>query len=177
MRKGAGRLMVSITLGNALSLVLPGILVILAFGHFDVTVESLLKSPANLTAVESGVLVAMAGLAGGVIDALRRVTLDQLLPRTSESIYGYLTVENLPLFEAGVENSYKYYTFYANLAFAALILLLVRLTTGARGPVDAALVITTLVVGYAAKVQHGWFLAFANGFIEVEKRHQEKGGP
>lgn len=166
--------MVRLGWGTFLGIVLPGIPVLVGLARLEPKIAAILATPEGVGVTTGVGLLLLTTLAGGVLDAVRRCLIDVLMPPTEGSIFQNLTVANLPLFEAGVENSYRYYAFYANLALGVLFLFLVRLASGDRGVWDVLLVITGLIAVLAARAQYRFYLRFANGFIAEEQRRRTR---
>lgn len=193
------RIMVTLAWGNVLSLILPGLLTVYALRYWVGPIERILRTPESLTVAGGFYLLTIAALAGGVIEGFRRVFIDFALPEVmkkahpgrdetqrsasddpsagsgTDGVFAFLTPGNLALFEAGVENSYKYYAFYSNLSVAILGLLAARLVQLCTlRPVDGLLVVTVVVLGYAAHLQLGLYKRCQAGFIEVEKQRRKE---
>ena len=157
---------------HILSLLLPGFVAILALRHVNETTNGLLANPSALNLAGGVWLLILALTSGGVIDAVRRAIIDPLISKAkpTEAWSDYLTPENRELFaEEGVQNSYKYYEFYANLALSIMALLAVRLFFGHRDLLDILLAGTVLVLCVAAWNQWGYFVKFIAGFIRSQK--------
>ena len=82
-----------------------------------------------------------------------------------------LKSENLELYERGVQNNYKYVTFYANFAWATGILIISRLHKGDK-PCSAILwllVIATIVLLRGSHVQWTYFVNYLNKIFGERK--------
>lgn len=106
-----------------------------------------------------------AAIAGGVLEALTRVTWEKyVLMRRCEppDVLSRLTVANLPLYERSVDNSYKYVTFYANLAWAALLTAVTAAWKPDLGgaPVACMLLAIALLLLCASFVQWTYFVNY-----------------
>jgi hypothetical protein len=110
-------------------------------------------------------LVMAAALFGEVLGALTRLIWERywLLPHCNPpDALSRLSSENLELYERGVENNYKYVTFYANFAWAVILLIISRLHVGDR-PCSAVmwlLVIVAVVLLRASHVQWTYFVNY-----------------
>ena len=149
--------MVTLRWGDIISILLPGVVALFGLREFVPLLKQMSVSLNNLTLSSGVLLLICAGIAGGVIDALRRVLLEKWLIRVytrlrkrnsalasegivcchndvlcrenpaDRNVFYHLSPQNLPLFESGVENSWRYYVFYCNLGFAVLFALFVRM--------------------------------------------------
>ena len=124
--------MVTLKWGDVLSMVLPGAVALFAVSpYFPLLDERIRKmdQAGTGTALALALLIA-AALAGGILEALTRITWERfwLLRRCpSKDVLPHLTAENVELYERGVQGSYKWVTFYANFAWAMLLLLISRI--------------------------------------------------
>jgi hypothetical protein len=166
----------------------PGFVTVLALSHVETTTKYLLANPTMLNAAGAVWLLAIAIVSGGVVDAIRRTVVDRLIVRLKpiEPWQNYLTPQNRELFaEEGVQNSYKYYEFYANFALSIVALLALRRFGGPlqlwpvfKRPthlppvelLDVLLAGTLLALCGAAWTQWGYFVDFIAGFITSQKK-------
>jgi len=168
--------MVQVAWGNVLSVFLPGVVVLFAMQWIETPFAPLFARPAKLSATSAACLVVLATLAGGILEALRRCTFDVFMGRTINTerpgIFEFLTPENHAMYQTGVENSYKYYTFYGNLIWAFVFLVCVRLYYRVAGPVDLLFLAIVVVLGRAAWLQYLAFERRIDGFIAEERRRR-----
>ena len=124
--------MVSFKPGDVLSTLLPGAVALVAVSPFFPTLGKQVDEPNNIGAVTGVALLIAAGLAGGVLEAFTRVVWERRLIRWSPSYnaLGSLTPDTLELYERAVQGNYKYATFYANFAWATVLLLVSRAIAG-----------------------------------------------
>ncbi len=119
-------------------------------------------------------LVMAAVLFGEVLGAVTRLVWERywLLPHCNPpDALSKLSSENLELYERGVENNYKYVTFYANFAWAVILLIISRLHAGDR-PCSAVmwlLVIVAVVLLRASHVQWTYFVNYLKNGSNVHK--------
>lgn len=122
--------MVSLKTGDVLSTLIPGSLALYAVFPHVPFLKTLFADLTNATAVMGIMMLIAACLAGGVLEAFTRIGWECWLQKRVEppAIYQYLkdSSHNLDLFELAVQSSYKYATFYANLAWAVVVLLIAR---------------------------------------------------
>ena len=171
--------------GDFIALVLPGAVVLLSLQQFIPTINKLLQDP-NAIKVPGGLfLLAAAALAGGILEAIRRVVIDELLvnrlrsfrpvPNDAErSMFYYLTSQTITVFNNAVDSSYKYYSFYANLALALLLTVLARWVTKPRW-FDLVLIAAAAGLFGAAFIQYRYFKTFVRDFTARQKTEIEKG--
>lgn len=125
----------SLKWGDALSMVLPGLVALLAVGPYVPTLNSWLS---NLAEAKLGVLAALAVsamAAGGMLEAITRVLWAELFNKFRRVRVDALSVlgENhdyLDLYERGVQVAYKWTTFYTNMGTAMAMVLMSRLHQG-----------------------------------------------
>jgi hypothetical protein len=168
----------TVTWGNLLALLLPGIVFILGVSGMQPQLRDLAEHPDKLSAALVTVLLMCAALVGGIADAARRITTEILLTPLRGNPYEYITPDNLKVWEAGVENSYRYYTFYANLAVVGFAVVLTRLigrfvgALPAVGPTELFLLLGSGALEYAGRVQYQCFSGFVDGFVAGEKHRR-----
>lgn len=166
----------TITWGNLMALLLPGLVLILSAGALETRLGVLLSFPNAITASTGTLLLMLAVLMGGIVDGLRRITTEKTLGKLPEDIYAALTPDNLKVWESGVENSYRYYTFYANLALVGFLGFVIRMIAWFLGRLpeglglaDGMLLIGGGVMEYASRVQYSYFDGFCRGFVKSEE--------
>jgi hypothetical protein len=118
--------MVSLKWGDILSTLLPGAVALVALSPFFPTLARQIDHPKEIGPAAGVALLMAAALAGGILEAWTRVTWEKywLAWRCpSPDVLSHLNEKNQELYERGVESSYKYAIFYANLAWAILLLL------------------------------------------------------
>jgi hypothetical protein len=172
--------MVSLKWGDVLSTLFPGIVVLFAISpYFPSLHEKILKID-QTSATFGVVLLIGACLAGGVLGAITRILWEPfwLVKRCSvpHGVMKNITSENKDLYERLVENSYKYVTFYANLAWAVIILFCTRIQQGGRLFSGAALILTLTIIILirASHVQWSYYVKSMKQFYSEESQHAEK---
>ena len=164
--------MVPLKLGDALSLLLPGAVVLYA-------VTPYLESDPTWAGIENGVIASFAMLIaaavfGGVLEAFTRVTWERYIlnkwcpsPNILPSLGKH--PRRIDLYDRGVQGSYKFATFYANLAWAVLIVMLAR-----GGQVGCPwLVLFILVAGLLLWTSYVQWTYFVNYLKQVFERNTE----
>jgi hypothetical protein len=156
--------MVSLKWGEVLSTLLPGTVVLYAISPH---IEWLDQRLGNLDSLQIGgglALLIMAALAGGALEAITRISWEKYLVkccRPSVDVLSRLDSTNLELYERGVQSSYKYVTFYANLAWATVIFLFSRYIIASRQILWAVLLIVLIVILLRASyVQWTYFVNY-----------------
>jgi fluoride ion exporter CrcB/FEX len=153
--------MVSLKWGDVLSTLLPGAVALFAVAPYFPTlkrwIDNLDKSGPSIGVV----LLIAAALAGGVLEAVTRITWEKFLSKKYPlgDVLCNLTPVNVDLYERGVQSSYKYATFYANFAGALALLYLSRLIQGASGCSLGSVMLgcTILILLVASYVQWGYY--------------------
>jgi multisubunit Na+/H+ antiporter MnhG subunit len=173
--------MVSLKWGDVLSLLLPGVVALFAISpYFPALYERVLKID-QASSTFGVVLLVGAAIAGGVLGAFTRIVWEpfwlmrrhRVPPEVMKRVK-----ENKDLYERLVENSYKYVTFYANLAWATIILCATRIQQGMswHGGGTVILVLTIIILVIASHVQWSYYVKSMNQFYSegelpnVEKR-------
>lgn len=155
--------MLTLKWGEVLSTLLPGAVAVLAVAPAFPFLDSLIRNIDNVT-VGGGVALLMASaLAGGVLEAITRVTWERhFLVRfcRAPSVLHRLTPDNLELYERGVQSSYKYVTFYANFAVALLVLMGSRWLTGRRNWGNVVIFLSAAVLLHASSVQWRYYVNY-----------------
>lgn len=174
--------MVSLRWGDAMAVILPGSVALLALAPLSPALIGLLEALPDVSFTVGFVLLIAAALAGGVLEALTRIVVERLyihgvkIPARSVSLPNgnkipprdvevleritlpkyRVTAENLPIYDRGVQASYKYFSFYSNAALATLFLLLSRWAE-ASWPQNVMLWAVMVVLFRAAYVQLGYY--------------------
>lgn len=157
--------MVSLKWGNVISTLLPGALALFAVAGFFPAFYAHIYDIEKISATFGIVLLMAAALMGGLLEALTRVIWERfwLLPHCKpHDALRTLKAENLELYERAVESNYKYVTFYANFAWATLLLLGSRLHSGDK-PCSAViwlLAIASMALLRASHVQWTYFVNY-----------------
>src|SRR5438876_11733039 len=102
---------------TVISTLLPGALALFAIAAFFPSFNARVHDIENIGATFGIVLLMVAALTGGVLEAVTRTIWERfwLLPHCKPpDALTNLRSENLELYERGVETSYKYVTFYSN---------------------------------------------------------------
>ena len=164
--------MVSLRWADVLSTLLPGSLALRVVAPHIPPLAVLLDN-INAVTISSGVAFLGAGaLAGGLLEAITRLTWERwVLQRVCKSPDALISLGKDPskidLYERGVQNSYKYSTFYANFAWATLML------PFARSQLRLADVILALACGTlllcASYVQWTYFVNYLKRVFVEEK--------
>jgi hypothetical protein len=124
--------MVSLKWGDVLSTLLPGSLALFSIAPFFPSLNKVMLNLEKVSPIEGFALLIASTLAGGVLEAFTRITWEKLLVWLHPpcDALSNLNSTNLDLYERGVQSSYKYVTFYANFAWAMIVLLVGRVSTG-----------------------------------------------
>ena len=155
--------MVSLKWGDVLSILPPGALVVFAVSQHVELFGFHIQTLGQITVGTGTALLIFSVLAGGILAAITRVSWERWLIRRCHvdfDVLGALTAGNLALYERGVQSSYKYVTFYANFAWAILVLLaslLVKTPSAALGTVLTVIVAILLRASY---VQWTYFVNY-----------------
>lgn len=177
--------MVRLSWGNVLAIILPGAVGLVGLQYQVALVSDLLSNLGHLTLSGGFSLLLMAAILGGVIDGIRRLLVDEgmlsrfntvrnNLPPAEDSFFYCLDEKWLPVFNTGIDESYRYFCFYSNLSIAILLWVGSRLLVYPVGKADAALIIVALILAGAGYVQYSYFRYFLAAF-EARSR-QELGG-
>jgi hypothetical protein len=156
--------MLSLKWGDVLSTLLPGAVALFAVAPFFPTLQRRIDQIDALSTLSGIMLLIGAALAGGVLEAFTRIAWEPfwLMRRCkpSDALSG-LTADNLELYERGVQSSYKYATFYANFAWATILLLASHLyRQGDLFSIGSALL--TLAIGILLTASHIQWKYFVN---------------
>jgi hypothetical protein len=171
--------MVSLKWGDALSTLLPGALALFALAGFFPALDARIHNVEQIGTTLGIILLMGAALTGGVLEAFTRVVWERywLIPHCKPvDALKNLRADNLDLYERGVQSSYKYVTFYANFAWATVILILSRLHKGDK-PCSAILwllVIVAMVLLRGSHVQWTYFVNYLNKVFSERSAHAEE---
>lgn len=171
---------VSLKWGDVLSTLLPGMVALFAIAPYFPALDRKMENLENVGLVDGIALLIAAAFVGGLLEAFTRITWERfwLVKRCRpKDVLGNLSNENIDLYERGVQSSYKYVTFYANSAWAIILLLVSRLHQGVS-PCSIGvflLIIATLIFLFASHVQWTYFVnyqtkVFGKGESDAEKR-------
>ncbi len=174
--------MLSLKWGDILSMLLPGTVAVFALAPYFPLLNNWIHSIDKPT-VGLALLIASA-LAGGVLEAITRVAWEPfwLMKRCKPpDTLSDLNTENLDLYERGVQSSYKYVTFYANLAWATILLLIGRVEyPSTRWSIGTLIVgIVSAVLLRASHMQWKYFVnyqkkVFKRSNLYVEERSTKR---
>lgn len=153
--------MVSLKWGDVLSAVLPGAVAVFAIAPWFPPFWKLVTDINNAQLATGIAFLFASALAGGVLEGMTRVGWEQLLRKWCKSpdVLPKLTPVNLPLYERGVDSSYKYVTFYSNLAHASVILS-VTCAAKSRGGLVLLLAVITALLLIASYVQWTYYVNY-----------------
>lgn len=165
--------MISLKWGDVLSTFLPGVVALFALVPFFPGLSRLNQLNEITTAEGIGALIA-AAIIGSILEAVTRVTWEKywLVKKCpSKDILSNLNSTNVELYERGVQSSYKYVTFYANLAWATCLLLISHFYRGGgmcslRPFILAALIILLL---RASHVQWKYYVNYQNKVFQIKE--------
>lgn len=155
--------MLSLKWGDVLSTLLPGAIVVFALAPSIPQVQRWFD---RIDQIGPGVALLMASvLVGEVLGAITRITWEsKFLVRRhpAKDILPYLREnnQNVALYERGVQSSYKYVTFYANFAWALLILLAINIFEKPKAVVIVSLVALIGLLLRASYVQWTYFVNY-----------------
>ena len=168
--------MVSLKWGDVLSMLLPGAVALFAISpYFPLLDERIRKmdQAGTGTALALALLIA-AALAGGILEALTRITWEKfwLVRRCpSKDVLPHLRADNIELYERGVQGSYKWVTFYANFAWAMILLLISRLqhVPNRCSFANLIIVLSILVLLFASHVQWTYYVNYQTKVIRPKE--------
>jgi len=172
--------MVSLKWGDVLSMLLPGAVALYAIAPyfpqlqerineiFDHTGQSAPGTAFTLT------LLIAAALIGGVLEALTRITWEKfwLVRRCPpKEVLQYLTPHNVELYERGVQASYKWVTFYANFAWAMILLFISRIQhlPNRCSLANFVILLSIVVLLIASHVQWTYYVNYQTKVIRPEE--------
>lgn len=166
--------MLSVKWGDFLSMLLPGAVALFALGAWIPVLDGQLNSIQSIGIAEGFALLIAAALLGGVLEAFTRVTWERYglrKLRRAEPILHKLNSENLELYEHGVQRSYKWVTFYSNLAWATIALLVSRWHRGIAVYSLSTYVLTIIValLLFASYVQWTYYVNYQNAVFGGNK--------
>jgi hypothetical protein len=158
--------MVSLKWGEVLSTLLPGVVVLFALAPHERWLNERLGNLDGISLAGGLSLLILAALAGGVLEAITRISWERFLRRCcrpSVDVLGSLSSTNLELYERGVQSSYKYVTFYANLAWATTIFLFSRFILSSPNAVWIVILIAVIaILLWASYIQWTYFINYQN---------------
>jgi hypothetical protein len=166
--------MVSLKWGDAISVLLPGALALFALAGFFPALDARISNIEQIGTAFGFALLMAAALTGELLGVITRLLWERywLVPHCNPpDALKNLKSENLELYERGVQNNYKYVTFYANFAWATGILIISRLHKGDK-PCSAILwllVIATIVLLRGSHVQWTYFVNYLNKIFGERK--------
>jgi len=155
--------MVSIKWGDVLSTLLPGAVALFAVAQYFPALNGWIQNLNSAgTAVGLALLIGSA-LCGGVLEAFTRIGWERwwLMRRCKppDSLKN-LKLENLELYERGVQGSYKYVTFYANFAWATLLLLIKQMRSNPWSIGSAILLFAAGILLWASHIQWTYYVNY-----------------
>ena len=168
--------MVSLKWGDVLSTLLPGALALFALAGFFPAMDARIQDIEKIGTAFGFVLLMAAALAGELLGVFTRVVWERwwLVPHCNpHDALSNLKSYNLELYERGVQSSYKYVTFYANFAWAVMLLIASRLYKGDR-PSSAIiwfLMIAALVLLRGSHVQWTYFVTYLQKVFPERRNH------
>lgn len=156
--------MVSLKWGDVLSTVLPGSVAVFAVAPMFPPFWALVVDLNNAGLATGIAFLFSAAIAGGFLEGITRVTWDRWITskcKPHDALTG-LNKDNLELYERGVQSSYKYVTFYANLAWAVSMLLVSYMLHSPRPNIVALalLIVSPAVLLDASFVQWTYFVTY-----------------
>jgi hypothetical protein len=160
--------MVSLKWGDALSILLPGALALFAIAPYFPLLEKEIGDFNQIGVAAGTVLLIAAILCGGVLEAWTRIVWEPLwlLPHCKPKVdpLRNLAGQKLEVFEMGVQSSYKWVTFYANFAWATLLLLISREQQGLPPRTSETLLLggAVIILLRASHVQWTYYVEFVN---------------
>jgi hypothetical protein len=167
--------MVSLKWGDVLSTLLPGTVALFAVAPYFPSLNERIHNLDRIGVAGGFALLIASALAGGFLEALTRLTWERfVLVRLCppKDILSNLNAENMDLYERGVQGSYKYATFYANFAWATILLLYARLDHGAA----ICSVPTSLLAGMILMLLLASYVQWTYYVNYQTKVFKEKGG-
>jgi hypothetical protein len=157
--------MVPLKWSDVLSTLLPGAVALYAIAPVFPSLRDRLRNLDGAGTATGLMLLIAAALAGGVLEAITRIAWEPLwLVRRCAPPDALANLEsaNLDLYERGVQSSYKYVTFYANFAWATVLLLISRLvySQGWCCPATFILILTICILLRASHVQWTYYVNY-----------------
>jgi hypothetical protein len=157
--------MVSLEWSNVLSTLLPGALALFALVGFSPRLYARILDFEHVGTVMGFALLMAAVLIGELLGVFTRLVWERywLIPHCNPpDALKSLRAENLDLYDRGVKNNYKYATFYANFAWATILLIASRFRQGdkACSAVIWFLMIATVILLRGSHVQWTYFVNY-----------------
>lgn len=170
--------MLSLKWGDVLSTLLPGALALFALGAWFPLLNGGVESLKNVGVAGGFALLIAAALLGMVLEAFTRVTWEKfwLVRRCpAPDVLRNLDAGKLELYERGVQSSYKYVTFYANFAWAVILLLVSRWHSGIRVFSFSTLALLALIMLLliASHVQWTYYVNYQNKVFGGDKNAEK----
>jgi hypothetical protein len=160
--------MLSVKWGDVLSMLLPGAVALFALSSWIPGLKDQMKNFQNVGVAEGFALLIAAALLGGLLEAITRVTWEKywLVKRCPppRMLNKLADGKNLELYERGVQGSYKWATFYANLSWAVVMLLISLWHRGDAicSLATPVLVVVTALLLRASHVQWTYYVNYQN---------------
>jgi hypothetical protein len=172
-------LMLSLKWGDVLSTLLPGGLALFAVSSWYPVLNGQIKNPAAIGVAGGFLLLMASALFGGILEAITRITWEKywLVWRCPpKSVLSKLDASNVALYDRGVEGSYKYVTFYANLALATILLLVSRLHDGQEWCAGSSILLVVVigVLFRASHVQWTYYVNYQNKVFGEDGKYASK---
>ena len=171
--------MVSLKWGDFLSTLLPGAVALFAISPYFGRLRAIADDLNKAGPVTGLMLLIAAALVGGVLEAFTRITWERwwLMRRCKPTdALMHLTPDNLDLYERGVQSSYKHVTFYANFAWATILLLASHLWQGGSlfsiGTFILMLAIVILLI--ASHVQWTYYVNYQKKLFGPKEKHAKE---
>ncbi|TMA94396.1 MAG: hypothetical protein E6J74_15445 [Deltaproteobacteria bacterium] len=157
--------MVSLKWGDILSTLLPGALALFGVAPYFPLLDGYMK---NLDKINAASLPCRSLPPWN--DSLSYPVSVSLVKKQVTNILGKIDTKNLDLYERGVQSSYKYATFYANFAWAIVLLFVGRLFTGAAlfSMANLILGLVFMLLLDASYVQWTYFVNYLKRVFEKE---------
>lgn len=161
--------MVSLKWGDVLSAILPGAVAVFAAAPWFPPLWKLVDGINDAQLTTGVAFLFAAAIAGGILEGVTRVSWEKWLQTKKaypKGVLKRLTPENLPLYERSVQSSYKYVTFYANLAWATI---LAGITFALKSPNRGWLLgaILLVVIGVLLRASYVQWCYFVNYQTQV----------
>jgi hypothetical protein len=167
--------MVSLKWSTVISTLLPGALALFAISGFIKPLSDRVEKFENIGTILAVALLMASVLFGEVLGAFTRLVWERywLIPHCKPpDALSSLSSQNLELYERGVENNYKYVTFYANFAWAVILLLVSRLHAGDK-PSSAIAWLLVVVFVVLLRASHVQWMYFVNYLKKVFPERRE----
>lgn len=170
--------MVALKWSNIISTLLPGALALFAIAAFIPPLNDRIHNIEGVGTIFGIALVMASVLFGEVLGAVTRLAWERywLVPHCHPpDALSRLSSENLELYDRGVEQSYKYVTFYANFAWAVILLIISRLHSGDR-PCSAVMWLLVIIAIVLLRASHVQWTYFVNYLKKVFPERRENAG-